>query len=403
MTPRPPGRRPRAAFALATALVCVLLGAAAPGAAAASGSASFRDVPSGYWAGQAIRTVAGLHPWMRDFGTSYFKPNAVETRKRLARAVVRAFAPNATPDPKMRFGDMDEGDPYFSSAVVAVQRGWMRTTGPDHDFRPNDSVTTLVVHRALAFALGLRDVAHGINAIHTSDGYRFKHPSGLGVMLTGMLLGFRYDHDDNSLDVGPSTRLIRSEVAWSLYHAYVADTSESWRKTSLEPYTKIHLGPISPQLRKVVEFGLRYVGYPYVYAGEWNTKSPSGYCCGYQSRGGFDCSGLMWWVMKAPQSGYDNTRVRPYQGWSLPQRSSADMAGAITKGQRLSSSEVRPGDLRFYDGDGNGSIDHVDLNLGFGWALDSSNGTGGVIIVRINSGWYADHFKWGRDIIHAGA
>jgi hypothetical protein len=399
MTRRPPGRRAHAAFALATALLVAQAGAALAGPASTT-SFTFRDVPQGYWAGRAIQTVAVLHPWMRDFGTSYFKPKAVETRKRLARAVVRAFAPSVKPDPKVTFGDMTADDPFFSFAVVAVQLGWMRTFGPDHDFRPDNPVTTLVVHRALVFALGLKDVVHGINAIHATDGYKFKHPGGLGVMLAGMLLGFRYDHDDNSLDVGPKTKLPRSEVAWSLYRAYVADTSESWRKSSLLPYETIQLGPVPVQLRQVVQFGLRYVGYPYVYAGEWNTASPPGYCCGYQSRGGFDCSGLMWWVMKAPQSGYDNTRVRPYRGWSLPQRSSADMATAILKAQRLTSREVRAGDLRFYDGDGNGTIDHVDLALGHGWALDSSNGTGGVIVVRIASGWYADHFKWGRDIIH---
>jgi NlpC/P60 family protein len=401
MTLRPPGRRPRAAFALATALLCLQLGGALAGPAAAAGSSSFRDVPNGYWAGQSIRTVAVLHPWMRDFGTSYFKPDTVETRKRLARAVVRVFAPTVSPDPKVRFGDMSADDPYFSSAVVAVQLGWIRTSGPDHDFRPNDPVTTLVTHRALVLALGLRDVVRGINAIHTTDGYRFEHPSGLGAMLTGMLLGIRYNHSDNARDVGPNTRLARSEVAWSLYHAYIADTSESWRKAALAPYETIHLGPISNDLRRVVEFGLKYVGYPYVYAGEWNTKSPSGYCCGYQSNGGFDCSGLMWWVMKAPQSGYDNTRVRPYRGWPIPQRSSADMAGAIPNSQRLTFRQVRAGDLMFYDGDGDGTIDHVDLDLGYGWALDSSNGSGGVVVVRVKSGWYADHFKWGRDIVQA--
>ena len=337
---------------------------------------------------------------MRDFGSASFRPDSTESRKRLARAAVRAFAPTEPPDPTLHFADLPSDGRFFPYANVAVKLGWMSASG--QSFRPDDPVTTAGLHRTLVLALGLGDVVAGINAIHTTDGYRFKHQRSLGYMLTGLLIGLRYDHDDNSLDVDPTTKVPRSEVAWSLDRAYVANTTETWRKTALAPYGTIHLGKLTTSMRRVVEFGLRYVGYPYVYAGEWNTKSPPGYCCGYQSRGGFDCSGLMWWVMKAPLSGYDNTRVRPYTGWPLAERSSADMSKAIPRSQRLSIDKVRPGDLMFYDGSGDGVVDHVDLYLGRGWGLDSSNGAGGVIIVRVKSGWYADHFKWGRDIIHAG-
>ena len=401
MTPRPHRRQAHASIVLAVALVC--LGPVTGRAAAAAGPGGFRDVPSGYWAGQAIRVVAADHTWMRDYGTTTFRPNTFETRRRFARALVRAFAPHVAPDPKITFGDMSSSDPFYPYANVAVKQGWMQRTGPKHLFRPTTPVSTLAVHRALVLALGLRAVVRGINAIHTSDGYRFAHPSGLGALLTGMLLEFRYNHSVVSLDVGPHSHLRRSEVAWSLYHAYLANTSESWRKTSLASYQTIQLGPVSPAMRKVVEFGLKYVAFPYIYAGEWNTQSPAGYCCGYQARGGFDCSGLTWWVMKAPQNGYDNTGVRGYHGWSLPQRSSEDMSAAMTKRQRVPYDRLRAGDLMLYDPAGNGLIDHVDLYLGRGWALDSSSGAGGVIIVPVKSGWYRDHFKWGRDIMRTSA
>jgi hypothetical protein len=367
---------------------------AAPASAATS---AFDDVPRGYWAGSAIRFVAVDHSWMRDYGTASFKPDALETRARLARAAVRAFAPSEPTDPTIQFADLASDDPFFRYANVAVKLGWMRA---GRNFNPSNPVTTASLHRTLVLALGLNDVVQGINDIHTADGYRFRHSRRLGSMLAGMLLGLRYDHDDNALDVDPSTRVPRSEVAWSLYRAYVANFIESWRKAALAPYEDIHLGRSSSQMRDVVEFGLRYVGFPYVYAGEWNTESPPGYCCGYQPRGGFDCSGLMWWVMKAPQSGYDNTRVRPYRGWALPERSSKDMAGGIPRSERLTVDQLRAGDLMFYDGSGDGVVDHVDLYLGSGWGLDSSNGSGGVLIVRVKSGWYADHLKWGRDLMH---
>ena len=389
--------RPRRGV-LRRVLPLILLGAlAAQVTPARAATASFTDVPPGYWAASAIRSVAIDHNWMRDFGPSSFRPSGPEARKRLARAVVRAFAPAEAVDRTIHFTDLPSDDAFFRFANVAVKLGWMNA--PHGAFHPDRAVRTVALHRTLLAAVGLHDVVDGINAIHTADGYHVPHPGRLGAMLAGMLLGFRYDHDDNSLDVDPSTRVPRSEVAWSLAHAYVANTTEAWRKTALAPYATIELGRLSPAMRKAAAFGLRFVGYPYVYAGEWNTASPAGYCCGYQSRGGFDCSGLMWWVMKAPQSGYDNTFVRPYRGWPLPERSSRDMAGAIPRSERIGMAQLRPGDLMFYDGSGDGVVDHVDLYLGRGWALDSSNGSGGVVIVRAKTGWYADHFKWGRDIV----
>src|SRR5919197_2739545 len=203
MTARPQRRRLRALFALITA---VLLVQAGPARAA---SARFGDVPRGYWAGAAIQFVAQNHNWMRDFGSSTFRPDQTESRKRLARAAVRAFAPAESPDPSIHFADLPSDDRFFPFANVAVKLGWIRTSGPN--FRPDASVSMVGLHRTLVLAVGLADAVRGINAIHTSDGYRFRHGIALGYLLTGILLGLRYNHSDESLDVGPSTRVPRSE------------------------------------------------------------------------------------------------------------------------------------------------------------------------------------------------
>ena len=423
MTPRPLSRRPSAVFALLAALLAIqstallaMHATAAPdrvkagdrpsgpsaGLAFRTGStgSQWTDVSKSYWARGAIDAVAYTHTWMRDYGATTFRPTAFERREQFAKAVVRAFAPNEQPDPNLTFDDVPADDPHAPTDNVAVKLGWMVPTGKD--FRPDDAVTTREVHRALTFALGLRSVVAGINKIHTTDGYVFKHPADLGVMLLGNVLGLRYNHEnDESLDVGPGDKLSRAEVAWSLAQANVIQTSETWRKTSVQVYKAIHLGPVPEAFRPVVEFGLRYVGYPYIYAGEWGTKTPVGYCCGAQPRGGFDCSGLMWWVLRAPDSMYDNTKVRPYKGFILNERSSNDMAHAIVKAKRLTFDETRAGDLLFYDGDSNGTIDHVDLSLGWGWALDS--GSDGVTVLRVAdpNSWYQRVFAWGRKLVPA--
>jgi cell wall-associated NlpC family hydrolase len=58
-----------------------------------------------------------------------------------------------------------------------------------------------------------------------------------------------------------------------------------------------------------------------------------------------------------------------------------------------------PGDLMFYDGNDDGTVDHVDVYIGNGYALDSSNTPGGVTIMWVADGWYREHFVHGRRIL----
>ena len=371
-------------------------------AAAAATSTSFSDVPAGFWAGSAINTVAGSNTWMRDYGTKTFKPGNLETRELWAKAVVQAFDPNGKPDPNLHFADVDPNDPNATYINVAVSNQWMLPFGKN--FHPTDPVTTLMVHRALIWALGLSDVVAGANKFHTTDGYMFHHGPTFGTRLIGAVLGLRYNHSDESMDVGPASQLNRAEAAWSLYRAYVINTSETWRKTDVQKYRTFHVGPVPAAFRPVIEFGMKFVGFPYIYAGEWNVKSPPGYCCGFQPRGGFDCSGLMWWVLRHGDSLYDAAKYHPnYPGYILNERSSNDMAHAIPSKSRLTWDQVRAGDLLFYDSDGNGTIDHVDLDIGWGWALDS--GSNGVTIAQVGEkgSWYQRVFAWGRTPVPASS
>jgi cell wall-associated NlpC family hydrolase len=149
-------------------------------------------------------------------------------------------------------------------------------------------------------------------------------------------------------------------------------------------------------MQSVVQWGVKYVGYPYVWGGEWRSKSPRGYGFGFQPVGGFDCSGLTWWNLKAAGGGWDNHPPRPYTGWSLPQRTSADMA----RYGKVRFRHLEPGDLMLYDGDNDRTVDHVDTFIGNGWSLDSGGSNAGVTITYTGAGsWYQDHFVHGRRVI----
>jgi NlpC/P60 family len=366
-----------------------------PSTSAASTDVRWSDVPRDEWAHTAIDFVGATNAWMRDFrasadGTYRFKPDANESRRFFARAVVKAFAPASPTDDSVTISDVPPTDRFFRWASVAVSNGWMTTDGDA--FRPADPVTMRDVHRALVLALGLGDLADGVDALHLRDGTSVTTPPGLGTLLIGMRLGLRYNHGDESLDVGPDDALPRAEVAWSLYRAA---NEPSYIESSLAPYADISLPNVSDRVLHVVEFGLKYVGYPYIWGGEWDDASPNGYCCGSQPRGGFDCSGLTWWLLKKPATGWDPTPPRPYAGWELAQRTSAQMA---TVGD-VDWEDIRPGDTLFYDGDGDGTVDHVDTYIGAGWALDSGSSNGGVTVTRVANSWYEDHFVHARHVV----
>lgn len=371
-------------------------------AAPAAGGIRWSDVQAPYtWARDAIDWVGEANDWMRDFptrqdGTTPFKPGALTKRKHFARAIVAAFAPTADVDPSLRFPDLDEASRFYAAANVAVQRGWIRTARSGA-FRPDGTLTTNAVHRALVRAVGLGAVARDIDALHAADGTTFQTPSGFGTLMLGYRLGLRFNNKvDESQDVGPRVRLNRAQVAYSLYRA---TTLAGWVVPWLaDQYDGMELPRLGAGATRIVQWGIRYVGYPYVWGGEWGLDSPEPAALGGQPIPGFDCTGITWWVLRKNDGGaWDVAPPRPYRGWTLQQRVSRDMATMTTK--RLRFGALEPGDIAFYDGDDDRVVDHANVYVGNGWAIDSSSSVGGVTFMWVGTGWYRQHFTWGRRIL----
>jgi cell wall-associated NlpC family hydrolase len=365
-------------------------------------TASWSDLePDDQWARIAIDHVAAANDWMRDIppdqqGNWRFKPDALETRRWWARALVAAFAPDDEPDPTITFADLDPADPFYPAAAIAVKHGWMgqRSGGT---FAPNAAVTARIAHKSLVLALGMGPTAAEVKALSTSGGYAFATPPYFGVNLLAMRLGLRFNNRvDEAQDVTPTDRLRRKQAAWSLYRA---TTLEDWVVPYLqEQYAGIELPAMGPNRRSIVDWGVRYVGYPYIWGGEWGFDTAEPAALGGQPGPGFDCSGLSWWALRADDGGVWNiSPPRPHEGWPLPQRTSAEMARWTNR--RLAYADLKPGDLMFYDGDGDGTVDHVDVFVGNGWSLDSSSSVGGVTLMWVKTGWYRQHFVHGRRIL----
>jgi cell wall-associated NlpC family hydrolase len=356
--------------------------------------------PADNWAKPAIAFVGGANTWMRDYrknadGTYPFKPNTVETRMYLARAMVRAFAPSEEIDPSITFTDFASNRMLYRYANVAVKLGWMRR-GAGSTFLPEAAVNMATLHRAIVTALrdGLPELAGQLDALHTESGVAFDTPANFGTTMIGMLIGLRYNSSVESKDVNPRSPMPRAQVAYSLYRS---KTLSSWVVPNLiSAYDGIQLPIMGPVRRAIVQWGVRFVGYPYVYAGEWGFASSQSSALGGQPVPGFDCSGFTWWALRASDNGsWDVSPPRPYAGWALPERSSADMS----RTGNIKFTNLIPGDLMFYAS--SGVVDHVNVYIGNGFALDSSSSNGGVAIVDVTQHWYRDNFVHGRRIVPA--
>jgi hypothetical protein len=369
--------------------------------------ATYSDVPSSYWDYSAITYVATTNPWMRDYGTSTFKPTTVEIRKYLARGLVRAFAPTEAPDTSISFADLGSTDPFYPYAAIATKHGWLPKFTGDY-FKPDSSVTVRHLDRALVRALNLGTAIKGLSNVHEADGTRYTLGTWFPFLQLAHALGLHYNHSDNTLDLQSTSVMRRDEVAYSLWKA---KTLPSWKLSAMSRFQDVTLPDLDTAnaahvlKQRLTKYALTQVGFPYIYAGEWNTKSPSGYCCGTQPQGGFDCSGFVWWVMKKYEDGYNAGQYRSYPGWSIHQRSSSTMAQNTTT--KITYSNLQIGDLMFSASNGGkaySDVDHVGIYLGNGWMAHAASSVDGVVLEWVGTAtsnaasptYYFTKFLWGR-------
>jgi len=340
---------------------------------------------AGHWTRDSIRAVAYSQDWLRLAGSS-FHPDASLTRYVLAYGLVRTFGRDSVLDANITFSDLPKTSSWFRYANVAVSRGWLSASGGKFD--PSGTVTKKQLNVAIARVFQMLPTVAAINAISSSDGYKFKHASTFGYSTVAHQLR-TYFNIPNTLhhEIFQTTRIKRGEFAYAL--SQLADTG--WRTWFLQQqFSSVVLPTLSPTKRKVVEFALRYAGTPYTYGGE--TAST-----------GVDCSGFVWWVLR---KGMGNSASRGYAGWSLPQRSSAGIASGTKT--RITLSKLRPLDILLWDVEGGytrsaKAVGHAGIYLGNGWFIHSSGSKAGVALDWMGDGYWHDRLVWGRRIVPSSA
>ena len=144
---------------------------------------------------------------------------------------------------------------------------------------------------------------------------------------------------------------------------YNPDGTLSEADECIIPYSKV-LG------EEIVEYGKLFIGTPYVWGGN-------------DIRNGVDCSGLT----KKVFEGFDINISR----LSYTQ---------VNDGRKVSKSELRPGDLVFFDtsGKNNGNISHVGIYAGNDLFLHADC-TKGVTISSLSNAYYARNYVTGSRIL----
>lgn len=283
-------------------------------------------------------------------------------------------------------------DPLTRGELASALAVWgKRTTVPAE---PDRLVTMRELDAQLVAALGLTEAAKRIRAAAQVAGLA---PTGmLGTETVARLLGLRFNHPQgqDELELLPNQPATRAEAAYSFARALKLSAGQvTWLDDLSRTFSVPEIGELQ---RTVLTRALRFVGYPYVWAGTsestqklWSATAPGGTVT---LPGGFDCSGFVWRVYKTQL--YPGA---PLLGDMLKGRTTYAMSGEVKKSARIAVDELQPGDVVFFGKNGPRStpaeVGHSGIYVGNGWLAHSSSAG---VTLRPLEGWYSRTFAWAR-------
>jgi cell wall-associated NlpC family hydrolase len=295
--------------------------------------------------------------------------------KTVVAAGVMAEAAAARPD-----------DPLTRAELETIVAGLTHTQAVPAA-APSAKVTIAALDARLVSALGLTDSAKLFTEAAGTAG--LTPPSRFGTEAVARLLGLRINHPAalDALELSPGQSATHAEAAYSAARILRLGAGDAQAVQDLA--ASFVLPALTPWQMKVLTTAGRFIGYPYVWAGESEfTASPFG----PQVHGGFDCSGFVWRVYKIEQYADGGTLADMLQG-----RTTYAMSGEVPVTKRIPYGKLQPADVVFFGANGAKSkprqVDHTGIYLGNGWFIHSSNY--GVALAPL-SGWYGKRFAWGR-------
>jgi len=290
-------------------------------------------------------------------------------------------------------------DPLTRGELADALAAWGKPAAVPAD--PAKLVTMSELDAQLVGALGLLPAARRIRL--AARDAQLAPTSRLGTETVARLLGLRLNHPQGSddLELLPSQPATRAEAAYSLARALGLSPGQiTWLDGLSRTFSLPELGDWQ---RAVLGRALRFVGYPYVWAGTsevtqkiWSATAPGGWV---SEPGGFDCSGFVWRVYKTrPFPG------APQLGDILKGRTTYAMSAEVKRPDRIGIADLQPGDVIFFGTRGPLStpaeVGHTGIYVGNGWFVHSS---GAGVTLQPLQGWYTTTFAWARrPLLEAG-
>ncbi len=144
------------------------------------------------------------------------------------------------------------------------------------------------------------------------------------------------------------------------------DQSSKGDQASTAPAPQSAPNAATPLGGRIVTEAMKYVGYPYVWAG----ASPRG----------FDCSGFIMYVVQKV----------------VGQNITHSMSNQASSGQFVSKENMQPGDLVFFANTYTVGLSHAGIYIGGGRFVHAENEGTGVVVSNINGGYYGPKFYSAR-------
>ena len=159
----------------------------------------------------------------------------------------------------------------------------------------------------------------------------------------------------------------RASAKSPLFFRRGASTGTPVSVSALKKSNNYIAGNTSSKADKIVATAKKYIGVPYVWGGE----SPKG----------FDCSGYVQYVFKMHGISLNRTTETQYK-----------------HGSYVSKSNLKPGDLVFFQNTYRAGISHVGIYIGSGQFIHASSSKG-VTISNLSSSYYTSHYYGARRIL----
>ena len=252
-------------------------------------------------------------------------------------------------------------------------------------------VTMGDVDAAFVSASGLDATAARAEQLITAAGYVARPGVGYEIVARLMHLRTNLDQPDDIKEHAWYEQASRADAIWSAAQVL---QSGGWEKQSATDTVELlaTLPATTGPQHDAVQRAFDFIGMPYIWGG---TSEKPQVLFGYNTAGGFDCSGFVWRVLALdPTSPATVSKA-------LGGRTTYEMAGTTPVAQRLTAAQMQPGDVMLFGSGGinakSGSIGHTGMTISPQLFIQSSGQ--GIALARWDTGYYKDNFAFGKHVL----